>query len=218
MTFYKVIRFLITGIFHVLFRIKTIGAENVPEDGGVIISANHTTALDPLILAVSTKRQIRFIGKAELFKIPGFGALLKALGAFPVHRDEGDVSALKKSLSILKDGDVLCVFPQGTRCPGVPVKDTADKVKGGVGMMAMRSGASVVPVYIKTKKNRVRIFGKTEVIFGEPIKNDSFGEFDGRTKYADAADFIFGHICALAESSDDDSAKDGGQEEGTGEK
>ncbi len=198
MTLYKIIRTLISGIFHALYRIRVTGAENVPEDGGLIISANHTTALDPIILAVTSKRQIRFIGKAELFNIPVFGSFLRALGAFPVHRNEGDVAALKKSLSILSDGEVLCVFPQGTRCPGVPLRETSELVKSGVGLMAFRSKAAVVPVYIKTKGNRVRVFRRTEVIYGAPISSDELLRFEGRTKYGDAASLIFSRICDLA--------------------
>ena len=198
MTFYKIIKALISGFFHLFYRIHVTGEENIPETGGVIISANHTTALDPIILAVSAKRQIRFIGKAELFKIPVFGALLRALGAFPVNRNEGDVVAIKKSLAILSDGEVLCVFPQGTRCPGVPVKETADKVKSGVGLMALRSGAYVTPVYIKTKANRVHIFRRTDVVFGKAIAPEEFSEFEGRTKYTDAASLVFDRICSLS--------------------
>lgn len=200
MTFYKIARGLLSGFFRLLYRVHVTGEENIPESGGVVIAANHTSAADPIILGVVARRQISFIAKAELFRIPIIGPLLRALGAFPVNRNEGDVAALKKSLSVLSEGGVLCVFPQGTRCPGVPVKDTVDSVKSGVGLMAMRSGACVVPVAIRTKSHRVRIFRRTDVVFGSVISSDEIAGFEGRTKYSDAASFIFGRICELAEA------------------
>ncbi len=196
MTFYKFAKGLFSGFFHAAYRIKVIGEENIPVEGPVVIAPNHTSAADPIILGVVAKRQIRFMAKAELFFPPLRGILL-ALGAFPVHRKAGDVAALKTSLSVLEGGEMLCVFPQGTRCPGFRLRETADKLKSGVGLMAMRSGAPVVPTYIKTKKNRLRMFRRTEVIFGPAISPEEFSGFEGRTKYSDAASLIFDRLCLL---------------------
>lgn len=198
MTFYKFAKALVSGFFRTFYRVHVSGEENIPNEGAVIIAPNHTSAADPIILGVITERQIHFMAKAELF-FPPLGAILRALGAFPVHRKAGDVVALKTSLSVLSEGDVLCVFPQGTRCPGVELRDTADSIKSGVGLMAMRSGASVVPVYFKTKGNKLRMFRRNDVIFGEVIKPEEFSAFEGRTKYSDAASLIFDRICSIAE-------------------
>lgn len=201
MTLYKFAKGLLSGIYRVLYRIHVVGEENIPESGGVVIAANHTSAADPIVLGIAARRQISFIAKAELFRIPIIGPILRVLGAFPVNRNEGDVAALKKSLAVLSCGGVLCVFPQGTRCPGVPVRDTADCVKSGVGLMAMRSGACVIPVAIRTKANRVRMFRRTDIIFGSVISYETISGFEGRTKYSDAAAFIFGQICDLSEGN-----------------
>ena len=195
--FYKVIRFLVAGIFRAVYRIHVTGADNIPSSGACIIAPNHTSAVDPIILGVIERRQIRFIGKAELFRFPPLGWLLKALGAFPVNRAEGDIAAVKKTVSILSDGELLCVFPQGTRCPGKPLRETVEHLKPGIGMMAMRSGAPVVPVYIRTKANCLCAFRRTDVIFGKPIGSDEIRAFDGRTRYADASAYIFERICEL---------------------
>lgn len=197
MTFYKFARSLIKGFYRLFYRIHVYGEENVPEDGAAVIAPNHTSAADPIIIGVSTKRQIHFVAKAELFKIPLLGGIIKALGAIPVHRNEGDVAALKKSLAALDEGKMLCVFPQGTRCPGEKLRDTKNRLKSGVGLMAMRSGAAVVPVFIRTKKNKTHIFGKTDVIFGKAITPEELRAFDGRTKYNDAASYIFDRMCSL---------------------
>ena len=203
MTFYKIVRWLVSGFFRLFYRIHVTGEENIPDTGAVLIAANHTSAADPIVLGVVAERQIRFIGKAELFKIPLIGRILRVLGAFPVNRNEGDVAALKKSLAILADGEMLCVFPQGTRCPGEEIKDTADRVKPGVGLMALKSGAVVVPVCIRTRKNRTRIFRRTDVIFGHAIQPEQLSGFLGRSKYNDAAMYIFDCICELDRTGSD---------------
>lgn len=200
MTFYKFARSLIMGFYKLFYRIHVYGEENIPEDGAVVIAPNHTSAADPIIIGVSAKRQIHFVAKAELFKIPVAGAVIRALGAIPVHRSEGDVAALKKSLNVLEEGKMLCVFPQGTRCPGETVKDTADRLKSGVGLMAMRSGAPVVPVCIRTKKHKTSMFRRTDVVFGRLITREELAAFEGRTKYNDAARLIFDRICEIDES------------------
>lgn len=197
MTFYKFARWIVSGFFRVFYRVHVTGEENIPEEGAVVVAPNHTSAADPLILGVSAKRQIHFVAKAELFKIPLLGGIIKALGAIPVHRNEGDVAALKKSLAVLEEGKMLCVFPQGTRCPGENIRDTADRLKSGVGLMTMRSGACAVPVCIKAKNNKTRIFRRTDVIFGRPITKDDFAGFTGRNRYNDAAALIFERICEL---------------------
>ena len=201
MTFYKFAKGLVSGLYRSFYRIRVTGEENIPKEGAVIIAPNHISANDPIILGVVTERQIRFMAKAELF-FPPLSPILRALGAFPVHRKAGDVVALKTSLSVLSDGEMLCVFPQGTRCPKTALRDTASEVKSGVGLMAMRSGASVVPVYIKAKGNKLRIFRRTEIIFGPVIAPDEFSAFEGRNKYSDAAALIFDRICRIAEGEE----------------
>lgn len=202
MKFYKILRVIVSAIFKPLFRIHSHGLENFPKSGGCIVAPNHTSALDPILLAVSEERPIIFMAKAELFKIPLLSQLMRALGAFPVNRKESDITAIKKSISIVERGDPLCVFPQGTRCAGVDLSETSDKIKSGVGLIAFRTNAPIVPVYIKTKKNKIRMFGRTDIYYGTPILPEEYLAFESKTKYQDTADLAFERILMLKNESE----------------
>ncbi len=202
MTLYKFLYVCLAWVFRLVYRVHPHNSEVIPENGACIIAPNHTSALDCIIIAVSSPRQVYFMAKAELFKIPVLSWLIRALGAFPVKRKEGDVGAVKKSISLLKKGDALCMFPQGTRCPYVELETTKDKLKWGVGLISDRSGADVIPVYIKTKRNKLRLFGRTDVYYGAPLSPDEFSGFEGREKYAQASALVFDRICELKNSAD----------------
>ena len=185
-----------------MFMVKVHGAENMPAEGGYIVCANHTSLWDVLILAASLKRQVMYMAKKELFGIPLLGRIITALGAFPVNRGASDVGAIKKTISLLENGNIVGVFPQGTRYPGKELRST--EVKHGVGLIAYRSKRGAVPVYIRSKKNKVRPFRRAEIYIGEPIEYENFG-FDegGMAEYTAAAEMIFDRICTISESVQD---------------
>jgi 1-acyl-sn-glycerol-3-phosphate acyltransferase len=123
---------VIGGFVRALFRVKVIGAENENSVNltNTVVCANHMSNWDPVILACVTKNPVSFMGKAELFKIPVLGFILRAVGAFPINRGTGDIAAIKMTIDTLKNGSNICLFPQGTRCMG---KDPAEtEVKSGV--------------------------------------------------------------------------------------
>lgn len=181
-----------------IYRIESVGAENIP-DGGVIIASNHTAFSDVLVVsAAANGRQIRYMAKKELFRTP-IGPLIKALGAFPVDRGHSDVGSIKKTIALISEGDAAGIFPQGTRHGGEDLRET--EVKSGVGMIAYRTKAPVVPVLIENKRMKTGIFRKNRVTFGKPI---TFGElgFDDEVSakhsdYDNAAGIIFGRICEM---------------------
>ncbi len=193
---YNVLWWLLARPIRALFRLSIVGLEKLPSDEGCILSANHTSLLDVLILSVSTGRQIRYMAKAELFKIPLLKQLITALGAYPVNRGGADVSSIRRTLALLEAGAVVGIFPQGTRHGG---KDPSlTPVKGGIGMIAWHGKATIVPAFIKTKGNRVRLFKKTELIIGDPIPFDALGMTKGgREEYQKAAETVFASICEL---------------------
>lgn len=194
--FFRVIYTLFARPVRGIFRIHVTGAEKLPAEGGCILCANHTSMLDVLILSAGLGRQIRYMAKKELFSIPGLKQLITALGAYPVQRGGADVSSLKRTLSLLDSGELIGIFPQGTRCPGVDPATTP--VRGGVGMIAWHAKATVVPAYIRTAKNRVRFFHRTELIVGDPIPFEQLGiTGSGSAQYNAAAERIFGTICSL---------------------
>lgn len=193
---YRFLKATIGPIIKFCMRVKTFGSENEQKNGALIVCANHTAMLDVLSLAVSFKRQLRFLAKRELFKIPLLSQLISALGAYGVDRGKGDIGAIKKTLSILGEENIVAVFPQGTRYAGVDPAQT--EIKSGVGMMVYRSKADVQPVFIRVKHYKYRFLRKKEVIIGKPIKYEEFGFANGGTdEYEKAARLVFDRILAL---------------------
>lgn len=154
-------------VFLFVFRIKIIGKENIPKEGGVIFASNHKSNWDPLVIAVASTRRLRFMAKAELFKNKIVGKVITAVGAFPVERKGGDVGAIKTSLKILRDDGAMLIFPEGKR---VANEDKLE-AKPGTVMIAIRSKVPVLPIYISGK---YRWFSKITVTFGEPIYYEEY--------------------------------------------
>jgi len=139
------------------------------------------------------------MAKKELFSVPIIGALVKALGAYPVDRKGGDVAALRQTVKMIEEGNAVGIFPQGTRHRGKNPRDT--QVQHGVGLIAYRAKCDVVPVFIKTKNNHTHFFGKTEVHFGEVIPYEALGfEKGGKEEYKKAAELIFDRVCSIGEN------------------
>ena len=143
--FYRITACLCLVYYKLFNFVRFDGRENIP-DTSCLICANHTGLSDPILLGIAlgvcTKVKPRFMAKAEIFKNKLFGALVRALGAFPVRRGETDVAAIKEALRILKSNGRLILFPEGTRNHG-----DVD-AKAGTGMLAYRTGCGILPVYI----------------------------------------------------------------------
>lgn len=199
--FYRGIKRFFGAIIKVLYRIKIVNPQNEVTDKPYIVCSNHTSLMDCCAIVIAFKRQIRFMAKKEIFSVPILRWFVKSMGAFPVDRKKGDVAAIKKTLEILKDGECLGIFPQGTRRPYENPRDT--EVKDGVGMMASRSGVGVIPVFIKTKKGKLRMFRRTRVIIGEYIPPEELTvEITGREKYKAVTEKIFDRVCSLGENTE----------------
>lgn len=204
---YRFFYWLLAGAARRLYRVRLINATNEPLDKHFIVACNHTGAADGVIICASMKNQIRFMSKKELFSVPVVGAFLKAIGCYPVDRKKSDIAALKTTINLLKDNDCVGIFPQGTRMPGVDPSTT--EVKSGVGLIAARSGADVLPVCIKSKSGKTQMFKKNYLIIGDLIKNEEF-DFEnnkGMEGHQIAADKIFGEVCKLYSEFDLNNAK-----------
>src|SRR3954467_5355235 len=130
--------------FLVYFRMSRIGREHLPASGPVIIAANHRSFLDPFVIGMVARRPIYYVAKQELFRHRLVAWLLASLGAFPVRRGTGDADMLDTAKAILARGDIVVMFPEGTRVrPGA-----LGKPRRGVGRLALETGAPVVPVAI----------------------------------------------------------------------
>ena len=193
--FYKTLRRIIAGP---LYRMTVTGAENVPAEGPVVLCCNHTAMMDVLALSSSTPRQIRFMAKKELFSVPFVGKLVATCGAFPVDRAGMDVGALKKAIGILSQGEIMGIFPQGTRCPGVHPGQTYDKLHGGMAMVAVRAKAAIVPVCIETDCHKLKLFHKTRVRYGKPMLYEEYAAAGtGKDRYMEITKEAFDRVVAL---------------------
>ena len=141
---YGVLKPLTAGLCRLYFRLEAHGRDNVPRQGPVLLVANHSSVLDPPVIGALLHRQMAFLAKAELFRIPLFGGLIRRLNAQPVRREGADAGALRSVLRVLADNRVLLTFPEGTRGE----EGVLRAPKPGAGMLAVLSGAPVVPVYV----------------------------------------------------------------------
>jgi 1-acyl-sn-glycerol-3-phosphate acyltransferase len=139
---YTFCRFLAVPLFGGLYGCRCAGGDNLPRNGPVIVACNHKAYVDPVIAGMVCNRPLRYMAKKELFVNPALRTLIVSLGAFPIDRGAGDREALVTSLRILDEGGLLLMFPEGTRQPD----DAVHEFFPGVGMIALRSGAPVVPL------------------------------------------------------------------------
>ena len=165
---YQCIRLSLLAIFKVFFRIKVKGKKNLPDEGPVILMSNHISAYDPPLLVAIFSRPVRFMAKKELFENPVMRFVLFLADAFPVDRSKNDITAVKKALSVLKDQEVLGLFPEGTR----RAEGELGNPKLGSVMLAIKSGAPIVPIGIKNIKKE----GRITINIGEAFSMDQFSK------------------------------------------
>lgn len=201
---YTVLHFLFAWLMRVIFFVIPHGRKNEPKlsEGTYIVCSNHLSAVDPIIICSAIRRQQpRFMAKKELFSVPVLGWMIKGLGAFPVDRSGKDAGVLLKTVQMLEDGYSVGMFPQGTRRPRVDPATTP--VRGGLGLICDRSHAQVLPVYLKTSKNRVRWLHPVHVIIGKPIPYEEYtenGAFAG--DYTHISKYVFDVICNLGKEEE----------------
>lgn len=166
------IRLFLSIIFRAFLGVKVHGKKWFPKTGRVILAVNHVSGYDPFIVGTFSPRELYFLAKEELFRFPPLGKLLKKLNAIPLQREGGDRRAIQTAFHILKTEHPLLLFPEGTRSRNGKFQ----KVKGGVGMLAWRSGSNILPVHLS---GTFRLFPnllrrRIRVTFGQPIKIDRF--------------------------------------------
>ena len=173
--FYRFCCAVARPIYSLLYPADVQGLENVPEQGGALLCANHCSNRDPFYLAIWVrKRYLHFMAKIELFKFPPLAAFMRGLMAFPVDRGHNDLNAVRTALKLLSDGHVLGVFPQGTRS-----RDNSRlPFLNGISMIALRAKKPVIPVYID---GPYHLFGITAVRIGRPVDLSDFARMDGET-------------------------------------
>ena len=155
------------------FPLQRVGMENIPQ-GAAVVCANHSSYADPVLLALAFTRKyyLRFMAKKELFSVPVLGWAIRNAGAFPVNRAVNDVGAIRTAMRLLKEGEKLMVFPEGTRV----AREDATAAKAGAIRLASKLKVPLLPVYIPRKKP---LFHKVRIVVGEPyFVDDSGGKGD----------------------------------------
>lgn len=190
--FYRILHVLLFPLMQLLFPFRVKGLENLPRDRAVVLCANHAHAIDPVTICFALPRDypIRIMAKKQLFEKPFLRWLITKLGAFPVDRGHSDLNAVKTAIRSVRDGQNLLVFPEGTRVE----KEGDAEPKGGVVMIAMRTGAPLVPVYVGTKK---KLFHRTTVIIGEPYEPKTASRHGTAEEYQEYASEIMRRAYAL---------------------
>ena len=193
---YQALKLTIAALGRAWFRLSVVGAEWVPREGPLLLASNHLSVLDPAMIGAVIPRELDYMAKTELFRIPGFGALIRRLNAHPVDRTGSDSAALRLALRLLGDGRAVLVFPEGTR----GTEGQLRPARAGAGMLAALSGARVVPVYIQGSGRalpRGAVLprpGRVTVTLGAPIQ---FGRERGRARYQEVSDEIMAAIGRL---------------------
>ncbi|MGE5329749.1 MAG: lysophospholipid acyltransferase family protein [Deltaproteobacteria bacterium] len=159
----ELIQIMSFGYFTLFHRLEIIGIENIPKEGAVILYANHISNADPAVATCRVKRMVYFMAKEELFKGKFLKWFWNDIGAFPVKRGTGDIGAIKNSLQRLKAGEMLGMFPEGTRRR----KNKQPEAKAGLALLAIKSKAAVLPIAIT---DRPKFFNKMKVIYGKPFE------------------------------------------------
>lgn len=185
---YRVCRFISVGASRLAFPGRIVGAENLPTSGPYILAPVHRSYLDWLLVARLTRRRLRYIVKAEVWKSKAVGRFIEALGAFPVNRSGADRDALERCRAVLNGGEPLVMFPEGTRRSGERVED----LREGVAYLALRAGVPVVPVGIggselaMPRGSRLPRPRRVDLVVGPPLRQGVSPDDGGKAAVAPA--------------------------------
>ena len=168
--FFNCIKSIARAYISVFYKVRVEGIKNFPCEGAIVLCANHTFIKDLILIGSIAPRKIHWMAKVELFRIPVFGVLIKALGAFPVNRGAHDRNSIRIVYNVLRSGAPLGIFPEGTR---VLDPNLRPPFKRGFVSFAAGSGAAILPVALRYENGplgRGRLFSKVIVFFGETIQ------------------------------------------------
>ena len=201
---YLSVRFLAIVLFKILFRLQAFGRENIPLKGGFILAGNHTSYLDPPVLAAACPRKLHFLAKEELFKTAFLKKLINSLNTFPINNQSGDLGSLRRAMKELKAGRPLVIFPEGRRASG---GELVQPLKG-IGFLAAKAGVSIVPTFIEGASGALPIGSKfvrpkkIRVYFGRAFKpQEIIRRLKGKDYYRSIAELTMNEIARLKENT-----------------
>ncbi len=194
---YRFGKAVVPPLFRIGNPILVSGAEKMPPEGRVVICCNHVTMKDPIFVSSVHKRQINYMAKAELFENKFFGGVIRSLGAFPVHRGQGDQDAMASARKLLEEERVVGIFIEGTRSRTGQLL----KPKTGAVMLAHQTHSPILPMCITAPEGKVpSAFQKIAVSCGDLILPEELGIEDGNiASYRNAARLVMSRIAEMRE-------------------
>ena len=168
---YTIGKVILMPVYKLLYRYKNIGSDNIPKQGGFILACNHLSFSDPVLLGLCIKRRLYFMAKIELFKNKFAGAVIRALGAFPVDRGAGDGKAIKTGEDIIREGNAMTIFVEGGRSKTGELM----RPRSGCALLVQQMQVPVVPACITIVGNPKHTFAKRVIHFGKPMSPEELG-------------------------------------------
>jgi len=167
---YSILHVIAKIFFGILFRLEAKGTHHIPETGPVVMCSNHISYWDPPVLGTPLKRRVHYMAKAELFEVPLLSWLIRELGAFPVKRGGVSKDSIRTAQRLLQEGKMIGIFPEGTR-----TRDGSAAAKRGAASLALKTGATVIPVAII---GNYKPFRKVRIHYGPPVDLSEFAGDD----------------------------------------
>ncbi len=196
--FYSSVIVFIRTFFKLFYRHKVYGVEHYPT-GSALIAPNHVSYLDPPIVAISCPGEVHFLARQSLFK-SYFGKLITALNSHPVEKNATNLRVMKDIYTLLKEGHKVLMFPEGTRSSDNKLLE----IKPGIGLLLSKSESAIVPTYIHGTFNAwgrgqkfPRLWGKTAVVFGSPIRWEDYADMDRKEAQALVGQHLTNSLNAL---------------------
>jgi 1-acyl-sn-glycerol-3-phosphate acyltransferase len=201
---YALLWILVNVVARVCFRYRTVGAEHVPRQGGVLLAANHESYLDIPLLGCGVRRRLHFLGRRSLFPNPIIGWICRHLGWIPIRQDRLDREGFSEAIQLIKAGKAVVIYPEGARSRD----GCLQPAKPGVGVIVAKTGCPVVPVHIEGTFEALPPDARfircrpVTVTFGEPMDlTEELKKLDGKTAYQHVASAVMARIAELAGNS-----------------
>jgi len=196
---YNVVAGLTWPVLRGLYRLEARGIENLP-DGGFVLACNHVSSFDPWPLGMPLwpKRWLRFMAKSELYWFP-LNKVIDGAGAFPIKRGQRDTAAMEKAVELAREGNVVAMFPEGTRRSKGLVKKFEARPRTGAARIALEAGVPLVPAAVSGTDRLLRL-GKLRVVFGTPVEIDDLRGLDEHEAAQQATERLMERIYDLEAS------------------
>ncbi len=168
---YEIAAGLLAVFCKIFFRLRLFGRENIPKKGAFILAANHQSYLDPVLCGATLHRQMHYLARESLFSNRFFAGLISSVNTLPLKQAEGDLTTVRKVIELLKAGNGVCLFPEGTRTNDGRI----EPFKPGLGLLCRRGNAAIIPAVIDgafecwPRHKRMFSFGSVWIQIGQPI-------------------------------------------------